>query len=184
MPIWQAPLLEYLIFALVSFSTSLLATATLVNVTVDDSEILNGSAAITYAPLTGWNNGADCASCDARPDPSRTWGGTWHDSTYPGGGENHILSASLIFNGSAIYVFCIISHSTTKPSGNSNMTFFIDGGAVGGYFLAPSGSETYDYNVLVYANNSLTPGTHSLTVQNGAVGAPKSLMLLDYIVYS
>lgn len=82
-----------------------------------------------------------------------------------------------------MYVYCIIAHSSTSPDGNSDMVFAIDGQTVGTYKLAPTGQTTYDYNVLVYGNSSISSGLHTLTVQNGEVGGAKSLILLDYIVY-
>ena len=78
-------------------------------------------------------------------------------------------------------MFCIISHDDTVPDGNSDMTFFIDGETAGTFELAPTGQNTYDYNVPVYANNSIPSGTHTLLIQNGHSGGAKSLLLLDYM---
>lgn len=64
------------------------------------------------------------------------------------------------------------------------MTFSIDGQTVGSFELAPTGQATYDYNVLVYANSSIPSGTHTFVLQNGQPGGAKSLVLLDYIVYT
>ncbi|KAG6837227.1 hypothetical protein H0H93_013095 [Arthromyces matolae] len=54
----------------------------------------------------------------------------------------------------------------------------------GSFSREPSGDNTFLYNVPVYANASLIHDNHTLTIQNGHVGGPKSLVLLDYIVYS
>lgn len=64
------------------------------------------------------------------------------------------------------------------------MTFILDGQPVGSFELAPTGSTNYDYNMAVYANSSMPYGTHSFTLQGGSLGGEKSLVLLDYIVYS
>ncbi|KAI0809265.1 hypothetical protein BC629DRAFT_1106622 [Irpex lacteus] len=150
------------------------------NVTVDDS-----SSDIVYAPLSGWNVENDCNGCTAHPDPSLTHGGTWHDTSFPPNGTAQDLrTASLEFTGSALYVFCIISQSIDHPFGTSDMTFSIDGNVVGHYTSVPSGDKTYDYNVPVYANDSVGSGSHSFTVTNGTPGGPETLLLLDYIIYS
>lgn len=85
-----------------------------------------------------------------------------------------------------MYVYCVVAHSSVSPiaNGNSDMTFFLDGQKVGAFVLAPMGEDAYDYNVPVYANRSIQPGLHTVTIQNGRAGDPKSLMLLDYIVYT
>jgi len=186
MPIQRALYLEYLIFALFCFE--LLprhVSATLVNITVDDSAIDTGATRISYAPQLEWNIGNNCSACTARPNPQQAFAGTWHDSTFPqGGGEADLKTASLEFNGSAIYVYCILARSFTSPDGNSDMTFFLDGQDVGKFSLSPSGDSNYDYNVPVYSNNSIPPGAHSFTLQNGQIGGAKSLILLDFFVYS
>ena len=64
------------------------------------------------------------------------------------------------------------------------MTFYIDGNVVGNFISSPDGTTGYTYNYPVYSNASLNPGPHSFTLQGGHVGGVKSLILLDYIVYS
>ena len=86
--------------------------------------------------------------------------------------------------GTGIYVYCIVAHTESSPDGNSDMTFFIDGEAVGSFQLPPTGEAVYDYNILVYANSSITSGVHTFALQNGRAGGAKSLVLLDYIVYT
>ena len=86
--------------------------------------------------------------------------------------------------GTAIYVFCIIAHTFTSPDGNSDMTFLIDGQPVGSFSQSPTGAPNYDFGVPVYSNNSLPAGNHLFTLQNGHVNGLKSLVLLDYIIYS
>lgn len=45
-------------------------------------------------------------------------------------------------------------------------------------------NDTYDYNVPVFSISSLTLDFHELVLQNGIVNGSKSLVLLDYILYS
>ena len=53
------------------------ARAALQNVTIDDT---NNGGQITYKPDGYWN-GPGCSSCDAHPDPSQAFEGTWSDTT-------------------------------------------------------------------------------------------------------
>ena len=69
-------------------------------------------------------------------------------------------------------------------SGYSDMSFLIDYEPAGSFARAPQGGVLFDYNVLVFANDTLPLANHTLTIQNGHVGGPKSLVLLDYVVYS
>ena len=62
-----------------------LILAKLVNTTVDDDGLdpKTGSR-ITYiiTPSGRWSNGQTCTGCEARPNASQTYNGTWHDCTY------------------------------------------------------------------------------------------------------
>ncbi len=81
-------------------------------------------------------------------------------------------------------MFCIIADSVISPTGTSDMSFYIDGKVVGGFWHAPSGNTSYQYSYPVYSNSSLDPGIHSFTMVGGHIGGVKSLILLDYFVYS
>ena len=86
----------YTVF-LSSFFYSLHASATLVNVTVDDS-----SNDITYSPVGEWSIGNSCSMCTAHPDAAETKDGTWHDISFFAGGseaDSDPQTASLQFNG-------------------------------------------------------------------------------------
>lgn len=178
-------------------SLSTPALAILRNFTVDDT-----GSAIQYSPADLWNVGRNCSGCTAKPDVMEAEAHTWHDSTHQPG-SNQVPFASLSFtgssysqafhaqrikshlsSGSAVYVFCIIAHSSVSPDGTSDMMFFLDGQSVGTFFLPSTKQNVYEYNVLVYANNSIIPGTHMIVVQNGVRGGPKSLLLLDYMVHT
>ncbi|KIM84656.1 hypothetical protein PILCRDRAFT_391863 [Piloderma croceum F 1598] len=160
----------------------------LVDVTIDDTYgDPNTGAQIMYMP-DNWNNGTSCSACTAHPASSQTYLGTWHDNTWnpPANSTEaaEVQTASAAFNGSAVYIFCIIAHSLVSPDGNTNMTFYIDDETVGHYALLPSGAQpTYSYNINVYLNTSVPPGQHTIKIQNGPLGQ-KALVLLDYITYS
>ncbi|KAL1952298.1 hypothetical protein VTO73DRAFT_1447 [Trametes versicolor] len=185
----DAPLLLLLCAIAASPLARISVSAALVNVTIDDTfgDESNGNQ-ISYEPSTLWSVGQNCAGCTAHPDPTLVLNGTWHDSTYNETQNNdpsvQVSTAAAVFNGTAVYVFCITTRSSVSPDGNSDMSFFIDGDLVGVFVQTPNGNTTYEYNIPVYVNESLPAGTHTIAIVNGQPGGSKSLVLLDYIVYS
>ena len=170
--------LIFLLFSAVS--------AVLVNVTIDDSlgDSENG-AQIAYLPPGGWNYGPDCRECPATPllDVKKAHDGTWHDSTSSTSqgdvSGQGLRIAKVPFHGTAIYIYCMVANTY------SELTFLIDDRPAGSYVHNPRiGGEPVTYNVPVYANLTLPDGNHTLVIQNGRIGGPKSLILLDYIIYS
>ncbi|KAJ3724235.1 hypothetical protein DFJ43DRAFT_594779 [Lentinula guzmanii] len=160
----------------------------MVNVTIDDSSPL-----VTYYPTGGWNSRSasnPCPACTANPDTDLFYDRTFHDGTfYPLPGitnfPNVPLTASIVFNGTAVYVFCALAQSSNSPDGDSDMSFYIDGSLKDTFVkIAPGNNDTYNYSVNVFSIDSLIPGSHNLTLQNGQVNGFKSLMLLDEIVYT
>ncbi|KAL4268399.1 hypothetical protein AB1N83_001706 [Pleurotus pulmonarius] len=163
--------------------------AAFVNTTIDDKYgDPDTGALVTYSPALSWNDGLTCTGCTARFDKSRAYMGTWHDGTFaltnatnptPGA----ILTASVPFTGSAVYVYCILGHSFEAPNTNTDMTFLLDGQQVGTFKQKPNGNSTWDYDVPVYVNTSIPNGAHTLSIENGHAGE-KSLVILDYVVYT
>ncbi|KAI0719137.1 hypothetical protein C8T65DRAFT_523365, partial [Cerioporus squamosus] len=166
------------------------ACAALVNVTIDDTlGDPNTRAQIVYDPPGVWKVGQNCTDCTAQPDPSQLTNATWHDGTFSavvenGNASNQPLTAAVTFEGVAVYVYCVVTHSFKSPVGNSDMSFFIDGNLVGQFVQPPTGDTTYEYNVPVYVNESLPPGSHTIAIVNGVPNGNQSLTLLDYIVYT
>ncbi|KAF5365953.1 hypothetical protein D9758_006725 [Tetrapyrgos nigripes] len=168
----------------------------LVNSTVDDSFQDERGVKIEYSPSNEWSSGSQCfaengGTCSVQPDVDQLYQHTWHESAFssqPGenGNPNTLLNATMNFNGSALYVFCVLARTQKMPFGNTDMTFYIDRQVVGSYNKpAPANSTGYDYNVLVYANTSLTPGLHTFVLQNGHKNSSSiSEAILDKIVYS
>lgn len=65
------------------------------------------------------------------------------------------------------------------------MIFTIDLQQVGTFSYSPvAGQSGFLYNALVYCNESLPAGNHTLTIQSGHSGGPASIIMLDRIVYS
>lgn len=81
-------------------------------------------------------------------------------------------------------MYGVLSHSAVDPVSSADILFFIDDDSVGTFSMQPDGQPTYTYNYLLYANDSLPHSRHVFSLQNGQVGGPISLILLDYLVYS
>lgn len=86
--------------------------------------------------------------------------------------------------GTAIYVICILAKTASSPTGNSDMSFYIDNDFVGEFYQIAPGEPGYQYNLTVYSNNSIPGGLHTFKLQNGHVDGIKALVILDAIIYS
>ena len=86
--------------------------------------------------------------------------------------------------GSALYIYGVISNVVGGLTSGTNLSFFIDSEHVGQFSHSPDGSGFYKYHVLLYSNTSLQYKKHHFRLQNGHIGGPPSLILLDYIIYS
>ncbi|KAJ3556236.1 hypothetical protein NM688_g2138 [Phlebia brevispora] len=143
-----------------------------------------------YAPTVGsssWSFGPDCSKCNAKLDPTKVFNETWHDVSFcPPGDANVSQTATLVFNGSAIYVYCVIAPSSSgvRIAGSADMLFYIDEQIVGSFTRDTTGQTTFEYNVSVYVNTSIPPGLHTFALQNGRASGGTSLTLLGYMVYS
>lgn len=158
------------------------------NVSIDDND-----TSVHYYPSGAWNPRSaslPCSTCTANPNADLMFEDTFHDGTFnPDPGSNNFpnvpLTASVLFNGTAVYVFCALAESSTSPDGDSDMSFYIDGVLAGTFVKkAPGVNNVYDYAVPVFAIESLTPEQHNMTLQNGHVNGTKALVLLDEIVYT
>ncbi|KAL0950650.1 hypothetical protein HGRIS_007438 [Hohenbuehelia grisea] len=165
------------------------ACAALVNTTIDDKYgDPDTGAFITYSPAVSWNDGTNCTGCTAKFDGQQAYMQSWHDGTFATSAATNptpgaILTATIPFTGSAVYVYCILGHTHEGPNTNTDMTFFLDGQQVGIFQKTPTGATNYDFNTLVYSNTSIPHGPHTLSLENGHLGN-KSLVILDYVVYS
>jgi hypothetical protein len=182
----------------------------LVNVTVDNKygDPRTGNQFV-YSPNGAWMDGPGCTTCQAQPDPSLAYDHTWIEGffspqvssnpfpdtvmtasiNFTGVFLEHLISAIGVnfrnpLSGNAVYVFCVRDLAFGTP----DLMFFVDGELVGthrgvGERLFARQNQ-YDYNVLVYSNQSLSAGMHSLTMQNGVPNGNQSLVLFDYLTYS
>ncbi|KAI0756231.1 hypothetical protein C8Q80DRAFT_1115816 [Daedaleopsis nitida] len=153
-----------------------------INRTIDD-QFGDSVTGVLPQYLGAWNR-VPCSVCRAKPDPSKVYRGTWHDTTshYT---ENNPSSVSLQFTGTAVYVYNIMANIVPKATTFTGLRFTLDGAAVGSFTHIPTETTEYQYNVLVYMNNSLKNMEHTLQMWTEA--GPEqdaSLSLFDYAVYT
>lgn len=159
-----------------------LSSAVLVNRTIDDQ--LGDPTTNTYpvySPVGDWQQGATCSDCAIKPDVSKAFDGTWHDSTfYPGSTPK---SVSVTFNGSAVYAFFITSPVlTTTTTTQTHLNFTLDNTLVGAFDFTPDASSTYTYNHSVFSKAGLSDAEHTLVMTTG--GTTAALLLFDYVIYT
>ncbi|KAL5478441.1 hypothetical protein ACEPAI_2625 [Sanghuangporus weigelae] len=159
------------------------------NVTIDDQmgDPTTGRS-ISYSPADVWNDGQTCERCTARPSPaSNAYMGTWKDATFlppdDPGETAEIVQASVPFIGTAVYVNCILTRSSSGPNGNTDLTFKIDNVTVGTFEQVPDGDTTYHFGVTVFSMSGLGNTVHTLSIESGHAGS-RALVLLDSIIYT
>ncbi|KAI0925162.1 hypothetical protein AcW2_005843 [Taiwanofungus camphoratus] len=158
------------------------------NVTIDDTygDEITGQQPI-YTPSSDWDQGEICTGCALHPNPLNAFYHTWHDSTYAPTLRPGIPTITLLFSGTAIYIFCIVP--TTSPFNSEvetgmQLIFTLDNQPAGQFVHDPDNSSVFDYayNFPVYVNESLAiplPGIqHNLTIQSFLVN------LFDYAIYT
>lgn len=161
-----------------------LATASLTNRTIDDEKGDSTSRLLPeYSPPGAWHQGSTCTACYVHLDSSQTFRGTWHDTTYhPGDPEPR--SITMRFNGTAVYVYNALANNVTNADTGTYLTFTLDGSLVGRYQHIPRSTTLFDYNIPVYANDSLQNEEHQLIVQADESVQKPSLILFDCAVYT
>jgi hypothetical protein len=88
-------------------------SAILVNRTIDDQfgDPITGTYP-TYSPAEDWRPGANCSDCSVRPDVTKAFDGTWHDSTYyPGDAPRTVtvtFSGTLYFSEDSICLILVL----------------------------------------------------------------------------
>ncbi|KAK0492960.1 hypothetical protein EDD18DRAFT_1108567 [Armillaria luteobubalina] len=163
----------------------------LINHTIDDTlgDELTGFQ-VEYSPAGEnsngstliWKNASQCSDCAIVPDGSSAMNGTWTGATYyPSLGNT---TAQLLFHGSAIYVYLILSNypKTTGFVSDTVCDFRMDGELVGNYSHDTDETYQFEYNVLAYSNTSLSDEEHTLVMES--TGTKPSYLIFDYAVYT
>ncbi|KAI0333970.1 hypothetical protein GY45DRAFT_136827 [Cubamyces sp. BRFM 1775] len=167
---------------LTSLTSALVASALLVNHTIDDQSALYPNL-FTHIPADGsWSAGQECTSCSIHPgiiDPTQAYNGTWTYTAYVPG-NTKIIQAT--FNGTAVYVYNILANRVPDAATFMNLSFSIDNVYRGEFIHIPDSSTTVLYDVSVFAADNLTNTLHtlSMTVQ----GQNASHVMFDYLVYT
>ncbi|KAK0219268.1 hypothetical protein IW262DRAFT_1462928 [Armillaria fumosa] len=169
----------------------LIVSGQLINHTIDDTlgDELTGFK-VQYSPVTRpqnasalvWNNVLQCSGCAIKPNSSMAMDSTWTGATYDASLRN--VSAELMFHGSAIYIYLIVSnypHSTGLVS-DVICDFRMDGEIVGSYTHTTDGTYRFEYNVLAYSNASFNDDDHTFLIET--TGTQRSYVIFDYALYT
>ncbi|KAL0580482.1 hypothetical protein V5O48_001552 [Marasmius crinis-equi] len=130
----------------------------------------------------GWGQGSLCNNCNLKPDTSKAYMGTWHDTTHFAG--NATSGVNFEFTGVSLEVFCILPPKDALAILNYSLTFVLDGKEVGTPFIRTPENLTseYQYNVSVVALQNLTSTKHSFTMELASKDLD-TVALFDYAVY-
>ncbi|KAF7367377.1 hypothetical protein MSAN_00800200 [Mycena sanguinolenta] len=166
-----------------------LASAAIVNITVDDQNGGPDGIEISYQPPNSWVQGAigGCTDCPTPAISNLAYMNTFHGSLFNQGNQKNSQqsppSAILAFFGSSVSVNCILSNEVSNPVGISRMTFSVDGIQRNTFTYTPTGSSTFQ-SATVFSSGPLGLANHTLEIKNGATGGGSSLVILDSITYS
>ncbi|KAF7367412.1 hypothetical protein MSAN_00803800 [Mycena sanguinolenta] len=166
-----------------------LASAAIVNITVDDQNGGPNGIEISYQPPNSWVQGA-IGGCNDCPTPAITnlaYMNTFHGSLFNQGNKKNSQQsppfATLAFFRVSVSVNCILSNELSNPVGISRMTFSIDGVQRDTFTYTPTGSSTFQ-PATVFSSGPIGLANHTLEIKNGATGGGSSLVILDSITYS
>ncbi|KZT06162.1 uncharacterized protein LAESUDRAFT_759687 [Laetiporus sulphureus 93-53] len=173
-PTLRRSLLIYLAFILMATLVS--PTPTFATIDDENGDSVSGMRPI-YQP--SWNNGPQCPGCAIQPEKDKTFDQTWHDTTIHPGDPPH--NVTLTFNGTAIWVYCIIPNSQEYITTFVNLTFELDGDYVG--VFSQQSDDYMLYNVSAYSNTSMENREHTLVmIVRNDINA--SVALFDWAQYT
>ncbi|KAK0470985.1 hypothetical protein IW261DRAFT_1572504 [Armillaria novae-zelandiae] len=179
---------SFLIFILLPIAFSF-ADGT--NRTIDDAlgDVVTGLQ-VEYLPLNSPNNTGEpfwkhedqCDGCAILPDRTKAYDETWTATTYFPVIE--YMSIGLRFNGTAIYIYLILSNypENTSLVSRTVCNFRIDGNIVGGFRHETDGTLNYEFNTLAYRNESIGEGEHVVLIET--TGNESSYVAFDYAIYT
>ncbi|KZT11255.1 uncharacterized protein LAESUDRAFT_261334 [Laetiporus sulphureus 93-53] len=177
------PSLRFSLCAALFVSIRKCVLGTLTNRTIDDE---NGDSVTglqpTYLPAGNWSYGPDCAGCYVEPNINDTFEHSWHDTT-AFLSDTAPRNVTLVFDGIAIWVYCIIPNYVKDAITFVNISFELDGNTVGSYSHLPSDSEDMVYNVTVYSNISMENKEHML-IMTPRRDVSQSIILFDWAEYT
>lgn len=171
---------------LLLFYLSVPALAKKENRTIDDNDKI-GLATHNpplYQPYDMWNFGPDCTVCLAKLDRSKTYNGTWHDTT----AYNLVdppKNVTLTFNGTALYVFAAVPNNVGWGDiTHMYLSFILDGKPLDPYTHDPENRPDIDYQRSVYNNSALPNGQHTFVITPMPIGKAPTSFFFDYATYT
>ncbi|KAJ7876881.1 hypothetical protein B0H14DRAFT_2713390 [Mycena olivaceomarginata] len=142
------------------------AFAASTNITVDDT---NSTVWTFVGKWSAVTPSTPCPGCFAQPDPKQVFNQSWHDGS--------IVSGSVTFQGSAIYIYGI---DMTATSG-TNISFSMNNPSTAGFHYFGGTGTTYNVSFFSATNlDSSVAHTVSFIGQTSLTGA--GAMLFDYAV--
>ncbi|ESK96473.1 hypothetical protein Moror_6981 [Moniliophthora roreri MCA 2997] len=141
---------------------------------LDDTATAN----ITY--VEGWGEGNTCDTCNLKPDASKAFQGTWHDTTHFVE-NNKSTELHINFTGVSLEVFCILPPKDVPAVLNYSLLFELDGQPAGQPYIkrAEELTEEYQYNVSVIALKDLENKEHHFAMILNSTEL-NSVALFDY----
>ncbi|KZT74171.1 hypothetical protein DAEQUDRAFT_761607 [Daedalea quercina L-15889] len=170
-----------ILFVALLLSAFVLAAAT--NRTIDDTYGDSVTGALpSYSE--SWNIGQECTGCRVQPSPSDVFRGSWHDTTSDNPNTT-THSVTLSFQGTAIWVYCVLVNSgEAYITIYSNMSFELDGSLAGTFSHVPNpDAQQYLYNQTVFGKTGLSNTDHTL-VMTAELGSEASVLLFDWAMYT
>ncbi|KAF5331005.1 hypothetical protein D9619_005240 [Psilocybe cf. subviscida] len=173
-----------LIGILTWYSVSPGVVAVPTNWTIDDTfgDPITGRNVLFLPSTQGVWKTQDCSDCALYPDTNQAFMGTYTAATYhPSLGS---ISATLTFQGTAIYVFFILA--INAPPGITTMTavnFTLDDQPPVARLPDPDVSSDFQYNVMLWSQTGLPATQHKLVVSTS--GEENSFYVnFDYAIYT
>ncbi|KAF5330548.1 hypothetical protein D9619_005238 [Psilocybe cf. subviscida] len=161
------------------------AVALISNRTIDDAlgDSVTGQKVVFLPSTQGvWSN-QDCIGCALNPDTTKAFDSTYTAATYNSGLGS--ISATLKFQGTAIYVFFILANSA--PPGITTLTavnFTLDEQPPVSKLHAPSVlTSDFEFNAMLWSQTGLPATQHTLVVSTSGVDNDVYVNF-DYAIYT
>ncbi|KAJ7064853.1 hypothetical protein C8F01DRAFT_777311 [Mycena amicta] len=138
-----------LLFALLALLWASQCGATLVNITVDDTNTTAWTWVGSWHAIT---QDDPCTECNLQPDGNRAHNHSWHDGD--------LLSGSFTFQGVAVYIYGI---GFTRPP--ANITFAMSNPPISAFYYVNS-SGVFVYDELFFSADGLDGTTQHTVVWN------------------
>ncbi|KAF9064554.1 hypothetical protein BDP27DRAFT_1230378, partial [Rhodocollybia butyracea] len=178
---------------IVCLGDQLSAASRLVNQTIDDTYgDPSTGLMVQYTPSSNsqgglyWINNEQCdttlGSCRINPSTNSAFDHTWTQTTYFSDIQN--ISVGFTFNGTAIYVYLIVTNEPLSSGLVSNVfcDFRLDGEIVGHFSHLIDNSSDVQFNVSAFNRIDLDPGNHEMLIET--TGNQSSFIIFDYALYT